>query len=78
VIEFVAYPKNSIIEILGNHSEFTYFLGIVNMFSDAGAGVIVVDVHYAYGFDFVRKTGDVEFLISFLKGNHFFSYNQVR
>jgi hypothetical protein len=41
VIEFVAYPKNSVVEIVGNHTEHAYFSSVVNMFADTGAGIIV-------------------------------------
>ncbi len=57
--------------------EFADFGSIVNMFSDAWAGIIVAYVHYTNGFKSVRKTGKVKVLIGFLKGSHLFGYSQV-
>jgi len=57
--------------------KFTDFDGIVNMFSDTWAGIIVTYVHYANGFNSVRKTSEVEVPIGFLKGNYLFGYIQV-
>ena len=57
--------------------KFADFVRIVNMFSDTWTGIIVAYVHYANGFDTVRKAGEVEFPISFRKGNHLFGYTQV-
>ncbi len=57
--------------------ELADFSSIVHMFTDAGAAVIVADVHYTNSFDPVRKTGEIEVPIGLLKRNHFFGYSQV-
>lgn len=57
--------------------EFADFVRIFNMFSDAWAGIIVAYVYYANGFNSVRKTGEVEVPIGFLKTNHLFGYPQA-
>jgi hypothetical protein len=77
IVEFISYPKNSVVEILGDHMKFADFIRIVNMFSDTWTGIIVAYVHYANGFDAVWKTGEVEVPISFRKGNHLSGYTQV-
>ncbi|GAB6193324.1 hypothetical protein [Desulfocastanea catecholica] len=58
--------------------ELADFGGIVHMFADAGAEIIVADTHYANGFDAVWKTGEVEMPLGLLNGNYILGYIQIR
>lgn len=76
--QFEAHPKDTILIVVADDLEGTYFGGVFNMQSDAQTFIIVAYLDDAYRFGSVfRQALQVESSLGFLLGNESGSHRQV-